>query len=50
MMNDVNWKESLYLLPKPVFTEEMGKNPTQNLRTIFEKGATKIRNSNALYD
>jgi len=49
MMNDMNWKESFNLLPTPVFTEEMGKIPTQNVRMIFEKGATKIRNSSALY-
>ena len=48
MMNDVNWKESFYLLPTPVFTEKIGKKPTQIVRVIFERVPPKYETA-ALY-
>jgi hypothetical protein len=36
-MNDMHWKEGVYLLPTPVFTEEIGQKPHSESTNGFRK-------------
>jgi hypothetical protein len=38
MINEMHWKESIYLLPTPVFTEEIGEKPHSECTNDFRKG------------
>jgi len=38
MTIDVNWKDSVYLLPTPIFAEEMEQKPHSERTNDFRKG------------